>query len=466
MTEVIKNFSSVKNILNRKSITKLENIGKERLNQCPKGDDYEKCEFIKCIAYIISYYLLLRDFTSPNNSDKKKYQKQINEPYKKLSQGHQNYIEQKVKSLFNENFLNKSFSFYPKYIKSITISQKTDNEIVELFQDYEVKYFEYRTCTDKDKIKLTSGVKKNNKNKNICLGKILGSGGFAIVYEYDKNKVLRLADLTSLKNKFDIKREKDGNINQYELTRLCPDSVCKLYDYGNYKDNENQIYGIMEKGLFEFQLLVDKSIENNNKGIFLLCLEIIINCITKIQIIHKNGYYHLDIKPENIMIFEGNENDIHISDELKSMLKINTNYLKAKYIDFGFSKKLSEISNLNGRILGTPEYIYQNSGERFDENSDLYPLLRILQSLLINKKFKKYNMKHTNALNLTTLYNKLKINNIKQKSIRNLLKPIMTNEKPLKQSNFFTGQQIYYKTIQNKYDYLKEILNKLYEQLK
>ena len=30
------------------------------------------------------------------------------------------------------------------------------------------------------------------------------------------------------------------------------------------------------------------------------------------------------------MIFEGNEKDIHISDELKSMLKINTNYLKEK----------------------------------------------------------------------------------------------------------------------------------------
>lgn len=75
-------------------------------------------------------------------------------------------------------------------------------------------------------------------------------------------------------------------------------------------------------------------------------------------------------------------------------------------------------------------------------------------------------MNHTNALNLTTLYNKLKINNIRLKSIQNLLKPIMTNEKPLKQSKFFGGPQIYYTTVQNKYDYLKEILNKLYEELK
>ena len=462
---VQQNYSSVKTILNNKNITKLKNIGKSGLNKCPT-DEYEKCEFIKCIAYIISYYLLLRD--NSNNADKKKYQKQINEHYKKLSPEYKKYIQDKVELLFNKNFLNNKFQFYPNYINNIKIKNQktTDNKIVELFKDYEVKYFENKTCTNK--IKLTSDVKKNNnKNKNICLGRKLGSGGFAIVYEYDKNKVLRLADLTSLTDDFDIKREKDGNINQYKLTQLCPDSVCKLYDYGNYKDNENQIYGIMEKGLFEFQLLIDKSIEKNNKEIFLLCLEIIIDCITKIQIIHNNGYYHLDIKPENIMIFEGNEKDIHISDELKSMLKINTNYLKAKYIDFGFSKKLSEISNLNGRILGTPEYIYKNSVGRMDENSDLYPLLRIFQSLVIYKKFPKNNMNHYNSVNLSNLYNKLKINNnTKQKSIKNLLQPIMTNGKRLKESKFFAGPQIFYMTVQNKYDYLKEILNKLYEELK
>ena len=133
------------------------------------------------------------------------------------------YIQDKVELLFNKNFLNNKFQFYPNYINNIKIKNQktTDNKIVELFKDYEVKYFENKTCTNK--IKLTSDVKKNNnKNKNICLGRKLGSGGFAIVYEYDKNKVLRLADLTSLTDDFDIKREKDGNINQYKLTQLCP----------------------------------------------------------------------------------------------------------------------------------------------------------------------------------------------------------------------------------------------------
>ena len=459
---VQQNYSSVKSILNSGKINSLKGIGTNGLNKCPTVE-YEKCEFIKCIAYIISYYLLLKD--SPNNPDKKTYQKQINEHYKKLSPEYKKYIQDKVALLFNGNFLNNSFRFYPNYKNNITIIKSNESNIVKLFQDYEDRFFKNRECIDK--IKLTSYVKKNNnKNKNICLGRKLGSGSFAAVYEYDKDKVLRLADLTSLTEDFEVNLEKDGNINQYKLTQLCPDSVCKLYDYGNYKDNENQIYGIMEKGLFEFQLLVNKSIEDNNKEIFLLCLKIIIDCITKIQIIHKNGYYHLDIKPENIMIFEGNEKDIHISDELKSMLKINTNYLKPKYIDFGFSKKISEISNLNRRILGTPEYIYKNSVGRMDENSDLYPLLRIFQSLVIYKKFPKNNMNHYNSVNLSNLYNKLKINNnTKQKSIKNLLQPIMTNGKRLKESKFFAGPQIFYMTVQNKYDYLRKILNELYEKL-
>ena len=63
---VQQNYSSVKTILNNKNITKLKNIGKSGLNKCPT-DEYEKCEFIKCIAYIISYYLLLRD--NSNNAD-------------------------------------------------------------------------------------------------------------------------------------------------------------------------------------------------------------------------------------------------------------------------------------------------------------------------------------------------------------------------------------------------------------
>merc|ERR1711991_1098175 len=101
---VQQNYSSVKSILNSGKINSLKGIGTNRLNKCPT-DEYEKCELIKCIAYIISYYLLLRD--SPNNSKKKTYQKtyqkQINEHYKKLSSEYKNYIQDKVELLFNDN---------------------------------------------------------------------------------------------------------------------------------------------------------------------------------------------------------------------------------------------------------------------------------------------------------------------------------------------------------------------------
>lgn len=55
--------------------------------------------------------------------------------------------------------------------------------------------------------------------------------------------------------------------------------------------------------------------------------------------LHQNGIYHRDIKPENIMVYD-----------------INSNNIKVKYIDFGFSC-LKDLSCINVPATGTYKYI-------------------------------------------------------------------------------------------------------------
>ena len=421
MAEVIKNYSSVKNILNSGKINNLKNIGKNGLNKCPKGDEYKKCEFFKCIAYMISYYLLLRD--NLNSKDKKNYQKQINEHYKKLSPEHKIYIKTKVTSIFTTNFLKNSllsYNYTNTHIKNniknnINNTNNTNNtkdkKIIELLEDYDFENYQ----------QVVSLINNNNNNKYIFYGKYIGSGGFAQVYNFKKNKVFRITNFkkykedrfknynkpTNLEQKiyeFSKKKEINGNKYLVIINEKCPNCAVKIEDWGKVGKDDDIIYGVYEKGFMELKSLyklLDTRDLKIKKSIFKLITNILIKLIDKIKCIHDNKILHLDIKTENIMLFDSDDNnnfDIDINDISNNLTEIRNNKnvklrqkFNVKFIDFGMSKSMNKNKNVKFSF-GTKEYklpnrYYPSSNGlviRADFMNDLYAISRMFQEL-INK---------------------------------------------------------------------------------
>ena len=270
-----------------------------------------------------------------------------------------------------------------------------------------------------------SGIKNNN-------------GGFAEFFiiklnnksSYNNSKLgLRLL------NKEKKEEEITNSIQvQYNLTKnnqSCQKYICKLFDYGKtYINGKEYFYSLMEKGydlnyLYEYVKILYKKkyifynneIELKKKFIKLL-IDILIQIIKNIRCMHKKNYLHLDIKPSNIILIDGTENDYHIiiDDELLNIKIIKYNlskYMKVKLIDFGFTEKMT-----NGKLIKekekigfTDEYfnmsllnkIYKENGKKvyvFDIFSDLYAVSRMYEEIIIKEELKKYTNKQNKFYNL------------------------------------------------------------------
>ena len=147
--------------------------------------------------------------------------------------------------------------------------------------------------------------------------------------------------------------------------------------------------------------LLDTSDSKIKRSIFKLITNILIKLIDKIKCIHDNKILHLDIKTENIMLFDSDDNnnfDIDVNDISNKLTEIrNKKNVKlrqkfnVKFIDFGISKSMNENKNTKFSF-GTKEYKLPNryyassngSVVRVDFMNDLYAISRMFQEL-INK---------------------------------------------------------------------------------
>ena len=175
-----------------------------------------------------------------------------------------------------------------------------------------------------------------------------------------------------------------------------------VYDYGIVSIHDThflkkKLYYIMEKGLLTLKEVREKRNLNikNKIQLIKLLIELIIILVKKIKCIHNNGFLHLDVKDANIMIFKGDENnyDIKISNEIKNLFELDTNYILVKYIDFGFSAKVDDKKIFNEKrgiiknnFKGTGHYLYLNEKDGnflYSKYSDLFSLSRILLEIII-----------------------------------------------------------------------------------
>ena len=147
---------------------------------------------------------------------------------------------------------------------------------------------------------------------------LLGTGGMNQVYDIsydDQQLVLRL---TKIGDPNTVENESVGLLYQTKLSKSkkegglgCP-YIAKVYDFGKYEGNvqfhtpRTGVYGILEKlpmDLFERvqteeNIFTEDDIKSMTKQLLMA-----LSCM------HNNNIYHLDIKPENIMMCDkGNKN--------------------------------------------------------------------------------------------------------------------------------------------------------------
>jgi hypothetical protein len=163
--------------------------------------------------------------------------------------------------------------------------------------------------------------------------------------------------------------------------------LCNLYEFGKIEGLDNEFYAIMEYGGIDLNKynFPDTELPENYKSNLYNVLTIIKECAKAIKVLHDIGIIHLDIKLQNFLIIEKDE-EYHI-----------------KIIDFGFCIKdgtnVNTYSGTNYYFL--PDYINQLSKgikHTITKKNDIYGLgitfLRLLIKILLNND-NKYKLFHT-----------------------------------------------------------------------
>ncbi len=158
-----------------------------------------------------------------------------------------------------------------------------------------------------------------------------------------------------------LKRKMKNRLENLEIQmRLVENNnyVCKLYDYGKYQIVNSSIvlpglgvYSIIED--IKGRDLFDR-IENfkyvDNISVF---KKLMFNILSGLDLIHKKGFLHMDIKTENIMMVnEQPNNNIYSSESEK--IKVNS---EIKLIDFDSIVKIGDQINKETIRGGTPQFL-------------------------------------------------------------------------------------------------------------
>jgi serine/threonine protein kinase len=364
------------------------------------GDPYDICEFIKCVIYIFSYALYLTDSNKGTNNYTfySKRKNKIRDHYKALPNKSlfKIIIHCYVQEIFSINFLNKKGTFLNREGTKETKLNYDIKDIIKILKTYKIF------------IVILGKLKKIEIENNFNTLKLIGQGAEAKIYELTKkNLVLRIQVVEQNKQNIQLKNLMNARDNLRHVNEKCPEAAYKLF-YGE------GIYDIYEKGITDISIILKNLKKWNNsytttdtdknKKLIKLYINLLIKCIEKIKCIHEQNILHLDIKPENIMIFEGTneDKDIDLNDynEFERTIKTSNigdeivlpKYLKVKYIDFNLSEKVDNIlteTTVSNKFFGTPVFLSQknikseNKSFKVNYKTDLYALARMFQELIL-----------------------------------------------------------------------------------
>ena len=222
----------------------------------------------------------------------------------------------------------------------------------------------------------------------------LPSGGYGEAYlSDDKTRAVKIINLNRhLSDKIIISLQNEI-VNYHRISTLCPKYFCKFIGY-SYNEEDFVVAIVMENcgtDLLEFfnseidekYRLKYRAAENNNRDVF---EEIDIEKMSKLKFIfykvieaidclHYNGYVHLDIKPENIVVLPKNDT------------------YEIKFIDAGSLTRITH--GTKTYVFGTKEYmapeLLQVRSDPYLENNngltklDIYSFGKMCKEMLTKK---------------------------------------------------------------------------------
>ncbi len=192
-----------------------------------------------------------------------------------------------------------------------------------------------------------------------------GIGGMATVYKAKDHVLNRDVAVKILKDEFttDVDFIKRFNSEAQSAASLSHANIVSIYDVG-HEEEDNLYYIVMEliKGKTLKQIIT-----KDEKLSWKWALNISIQIASALEVAHKNGIVHRDIKPHNIIITEDGV---------------------AKVMDFGIAKAVSNSTmTAFGTTIGSVHYFSpeQAKGSSTDDRSDIYSLGVVMYEMLTGK---------------------------------------------------------------------------------
>lgn len=192
-----------------------------------------------------------------------------------------------------------------------------------------------------------------------------GNGGMATVYKAKDHVLNRAVAVKVLRDEYTTDADfiKRFNTEAQSAASLQHPNIVSIYDVGHEEEN-NLYYIVME--LIKGKTL--KEIINKDGTLsWKWAVNIAIQIASALEVAHKNGIIHRDIKPHNIIITEDGV---------------------AKVTDFGIAKAVSNSTiTAFGTTIGSVHYFSpeQAKGSITDAKSDLYSLGVVMYEMLTGK---------------------------------------------------------------------------------
>ena len=222
--------------------------------------------------------------------------------------------------------------------------EKGKETVIQCFDEItlldKTKYSEAVTFVYHDKMIINNINSQCDLLKKYKIGTFLGKGQYGVVREVIENetqihyaiKIIEKQHSVSSKNK--AKSEEENKKMEETILRECStmekvnhENAVRFKEMFNIKD---YIFIIMEliEGVSLTSIIKNKELTEEQR------LDLIKQLINLVNHLHSLNVVHRDLKPDNIMVVEGN---------------------KLKLVDFGFGKELDE-TNKTATLIGTPFY--------------------------------------------------------------------------------------------------------------
>ena len=198
-----------------------------------------------------------------------------------------------------------------------------------------------------------------------CEDRMIGEGAYGKVYkgvDPDDGEAARFAVKRQWCSDDDIEtRQRLERMNRAEidtLTRITHPNIIRLLGYSKGQEDMVLIYEFGEQGSLESALQEDALAAKLD---WALRVRIARGILAGVQHLHKQQFYHRDVKPSNIVLMED---------------------FAPKLNDFGLSRSFREAESSDEVPEGTPEFMCRQyvSTRKFDEKSEVYAIgVTILQ---------------------------------------------------------------------------------------